>query len=133
MAGAARFTTVELGELEARLAKAGDSALALELKLFEDLVAEVLARGALVDRAARALGVVDAVAGLAELAVEARCVRPVVDDSTDFRIVGRRHPVVEAALGAGRAPFVANDCDLGATQRLWLVTGPNMAGKSTFL
>jgi DNA mismatch repair protein MutS len=133
MAGAARFTTVELSELEARLAKAGDSALALELKLFDDLVAEVLARGALIDRAARALGVVDAVAGLAELAVETRCVRPVVDDSTDFRIVGGRHPVVEAALGAGGAPFVANDCDLGAAQRLWLVTGPNMAGKSTFL
>jgi len=133
MAGAARFATVELGELEAKLAKAGDSALALELKLFEDLTGEVLARGELIDRAARALGIVDTVAGLAELAVETRCTRPHVDASQDFAIAGGRHPVVEAALSAGGGSFVANDCDLGAAQRVWLVTGPNMAGKSTFL
>ncbi|MBI3513125.1 MAG: DNA mismatch repair protein MutS, partial [Proteobacteria bacterium] len=133
MAGAARFSTVELADLEARLAKAGDSALALELTLFEDLVGEVLARGDLVDRAARALGVIDTVAALAELAVEARYVRPTVDDSVDFAISGGRHAVVEAALDDGPSAFIANDCDLGAAQRLWLVTGPNMAGKSTFL
>ena len=133
MAGAARFTTVELGELETRLAKAGDSALALELKFFDDLVGEALARGALIERAARALGAIDTVAALAELAVEARYSRPVVDDGLEFTIAGGRHPVVEAALSAGAAAFVANDCDLGAAQRLWLVTGPNMAGKSTFL
>jgi DNA mismatch repair protein MutS len=133
MAGAARFTTLELGDLEARLAKAGDSALALELKLFEDLVGEVLARGALIERAAHALGVIDSVAALAALAVEARYVRPAVDAGLDFAIAGGRHPVVEAALDAGPPAFVANDCDLGAAQRLWLVTGPNMAGKSTFL
>ena len=133
MAGAARFTTVELGDLETRLAKAGDGALGLELRFFEDLVGEVLARGALIERAARALGVIDTVAGLAELAVEARYVRPIVDDGLDFAITGGRHPVVEAALEAGPSSFIANDCDLGASQRLWLVTGPNMAGKSTFL
>jgi DNA mismatch repair protein MutS len=131
MAGAARFTSVELGDLETRLAKAGDSALALELACFDDLVGEALGRGALVERAARALGVIDTVAALAELAVDARYVRPLVDDGVEFAITGGRHPVVEAALDA--ASFIANDCDLGAAQRLWLVTGPNMAGKSTFL
>ncbi|MEJ0071740.1 MAG: DNA mismatch repair protein MutS [Pseudomonadota bacterium] len=131
MAGAARFTSVELGDLAARIAKAGDSALALELACFDDLVGEILARGALIERAARALGVIDTVAALAELAADARYVRPLVDDGVEFSITGGRHPVVEAALDA--AAFVGNDCDLGAAQRLWLVTGPNMAGKSTFL
>jgi DNA mismatch repair protein MutS len=131
MAGAARFTSVELGDLETRLAKAGDSALALELACFDDLVGEALGRGTLVERAARALGVIDTVAALAELAVDARYVRPLVDDGVEFAITGGRHPVVEAVLDA--ASFIANDCDLGAAQRLWLVTGPNMAGKSTFL
>jgi DNA mismatch repair protein MutS len=134
MANAARFTTVELSELEDRLRGAGEKAVALEVSLFDDLVAEVTARADAIAQAARALATLDTLAGLAELAEAERFVRPHVDGSTAFEVVGGRHPVVEAALAAERAgAFVGNDCDLGAESRLWLVTGPNMAGKSTFL
>lgn len=131
LAGAARFTTTELAELESKVSKAGDQALALELRMFEDLSGEVLARAEIVGAAARALAALDVSAALADLAAQRDHVRPKVDDSDGFRISGGRHPVVEAALPAGG--FVANDCDLGAANRLWLITGPNMAGKSTFL
>ncbi len=134
MASAARFTTVELGELEGKVSAAGDRALALELKLFADLVGEVTGRGAELSRAAGALADLDVASALAVLTVENRWVRPVVDRSLTFDIKAGRHPVVEAALaGAGDSHYVANDCDLGPEQRLWLITGPNMAGKSTFL
>ncbi len=134
MASAVRYSTVELGELEGRINKAAERALALELQLFEDLVGEVTARAREIGLAAAALAELDVAAGLAALAVERRQVRPKVDGSLAFRIEGGRHPVVEAALELGQsASFVANDCDLSAGQRLWLVTGPNMAGKSTFL
>src|SRR5260221_2278061 len=134
MASAMRFTTVELGEIESRIARAADKALALELALFEDLVGEVTARGSAIAAAAAALAALDVASGLAELAIAARYVRPEIDDSTEFAVIGGRHPVVEAALASGQsAGFIANDCDLKAGQRLWLLTGPNMAGKSTFL
>jgi len=134
MANAARFTTVELSDLENKLRGAGDKALALEQELFADLVAEVVARADAIALAARALATLDVLAGLADLAVARRYVRPRVDGSTAFAVTGGRHPVVEAALeGAEGGAFVGNDCDLGPEQRLWLVTGPNMAGKSTFL
>ena len=134
MASAMRFTTVELGEIESRIASAADKALALELALFEDLVTEVAARGAAIAGAAAALAALDVGAALAQLAVDARYTRPEIDDSTAFAIKGGRHPVVETALAANQSSgFIANDCDLRAGQRLWLLTGPNMAGKSTFL
>ena len=134
LASAVRYTTVELGELERRIAGAADKALAVELALFDDLVGEVTARAEPVAAAARALAVVDVASGLAELAVDRRYCRPLVDDGPAFAIAGGRHPVVEAALAAAaEGGFVANDCDLGQDRRLWLVTGPNMAGKSTFL
>jgi len=134
MANGARFTSVELGELQDRIGRAADKALALELAMFEDLVGEVTARHEPVGRAAAALAALDVACGLAALATERRYARPQVEDSFDFEIKGGRHPVVEAALGeANQGPFVANDCDLGRDRRLWLLTGPNMAGKSTFL
>jgi DNA mismatch repair protein MutS len=134
MANAMRFSTVELGELESKIAAAGERGIALELRLFEDLVAEARARAADIARAAAALAQLDVAAALAELAVAERYARPAVDDSLAFAIRGGRHPVVEAALRAGDAArFIANDCDLRESQRLWLLTGPNMAGKSTFL
>ena len=134
MANAMRFTTVELGELQDKIGRAADKALALELALFGDLVTEVLARAEPVAAAARAYAVLDVAASLAELAVQRRYVRPEIDDSVAFEVAGGRHPVVEAALeAAGEAAFVGNDCDLSADRRLWLLTGPNMAGKSTFL
>jgi DNA mismatch repair protein MutS len=134
LASAVRFTTVELSELERKIASAGEKALAVEQQLFSDLVGEATARAAEIDLAARALAELDVAAGLAELAAVDGWCRPHVDDSTAFDIRQGRHPVVEQALRAEDAgPFVANDCDLGAESRLWLVTGPNMAGKSTFL
>ncbi len=134
MASAMRFTTVELGELEQRIATAADKALAIELALFDDLVGEVTARAEPVAAAAQALALLDVAAALAELAVEQRWSRPVVEDGVAFDIRQGRHPVVEAALQKiHEGAFIANDCNLGDGQRLWLVTGPNMAGKSTFL
>jgi len=134
MANAARFTTVELSDLESRIRGAGEKALALEQELFADLRSEVMARADAIALAARALATLDVLAGLADLAVARRYARPRVDDSAAFSITDGRHPVVEAALEAGDGgPFVGNDCDLGPDKRLWLVTGPNMAGKSTFL
>jgi DNA mismatch repair protein MutS len=134
MANAARFTTVELSDLENKLRGAADKALALELDLFADLVAEVTARADPIAQAARALATLDVLAGLADLAEARRYTRPHVDDSLSFAVSGGRHPVVEAALEAEQSGgFVGNACDLGEGARLWLVTGPNMAGKSTFL
>jgi len=134
MANAVRFTTVELGELEGRIARAADQALAMELAMFEDMVADVADHVAVIAETAAALAALDVAAALGELSVEARYCRPVVDGTTEFEISSGRHPVVEAALtAAGEAAFVANDCTLSDGARLWLLTGPNMAGKSTFL
>jgi DNA mismatch repair protein MutS len=130
IASSVRYTTVELGELEDRIRSAADKALALELELFTDLIAEVMARVEEIARAANALAGLDVATALALLAAERRFCRPHLEDSTAFDIKGGRHPVVEAAI---EGSFVANDCNLENTQRLWLITGPNMAGKSTFL
>ncbi len=130
MAGAMRFTT-ELSGLESKIANAADRALALELRLFADLVADAMARRREIADAAAALATLDLAASLAERAAESLWVRPEIDDGPDFEIKGGRHPTVEAAL-RGTTAFVANDCTLG-DERIWLVTGPNMAGKSTFL
>jgi len=134
MANAARFTTVELSALEEKIGRAADRALALELDLFEALVAEVAERAAAIATTARAIAALDLAAALADLAEARRWCRPKVDRSRAFAVGQGRHPVVEAALeAAGQGAFVANDCDLKPDSRLWLLTGPNMAGKSTFL
>jgi len=135
LAGQVRFTTTELGALEAKIASAADRALGLELEMFERLTAQVIAASDTIKAAAEALAALDVAAALAALAVERSYVRPEIDRSLDFIIEGGRHVVVEQAIGE---PFVANDCDLGrpkdhAAGRIWLLTGPNMAGKSTFL
>jgi DNA mismatch repair protein MutS len=136
MANVMRFSTPELGELESRLSMAASRAVAIELEIFADLVERVGAQAqGLLDRA-HALAKLDVFAALAELAARQRYVRPKVDDSLAFEIVAGRHPVVEMALArAGEQAFVPNDCDLSAgdSRSIWLVTGPNMAGKSTFL
>ena len=134
MANAMRFSSVELAELEGRMARAGEDALALEMKLFEQLAGQVAAAADTIASAARALAALDVAAGLAELACARRYCRPEVGATLAFSIEGGRHPVVETALAAAQArPFVANDCTIEDAQRLWLLTGPNMAGKSTFL
>ena len=134
LASATRYVTVELSELEKRIVSAADKALALELEIFARLGDRILASAESVAATASALAEVDVSASLAELAVAEEWSRPQVEDSARFEIEGGRHPVVEAALKAEQAePFVANDCNLSDDQRLWLITGPNMAGKSTFL
>jgi len=134
MANQVRYTTVELGELEGKIARAAEQALALELNLFEDLLGEVTGRADPIALAAQSLAGLDVASALAQLALERRYCRPKLDGTTAFEITGGRHPVVEAALEAGHeSAFVANDCELGEEGRLWLLTGPNMAGKSTFL
>ena len=138
LAGQVRFTTTELGALEAKIASAAERALGLELEIFERLVAGVIAQSAPIKECAEALGSLDVASALAHLAAERDYARPQVDDSHDFVIAGGRHPVVEQALARDGTPFVANDCDLSPPKdaesgRIWLITGPNMAGKSTFL
>ena len=135
MKGAVRFSTVELSELESKIARAADGAIALELAVFDQLVDLTIGHADAIATAALALAELDVASSLAQLADEKRFVRPVVDQSRDFEISGGRHPVVEAALQAGEGEkFVANDCTQNDEDgRLWLLTGPNMAGKSTFL
>jgi DNA mismatch repair protein MutS len=137
LASQVRFTTVELSELDARIARAADQALALELAVFEDWRAAAVAAGPEILAAAEGLARLDVVAGLAEWAVETGGVRPSLDRSLVFEARGARHPVVEAAVRRSGGAFTPNDCALdGAGEshaRLSLVTGPNMAGKSTFL
>jgi len=135
LAGQVRFTTTELGELEAKIVSAADRALGLELEIFERLTRDVTSNGDSIKVAAEALATLDVASGLATLAVERDYVRPQIDRSLAFAIDGGRHPVVEQSISE---PFIANDCDLSPPQekdsgRIWLLTGPNMAGKSTFL
>ena len=138
LAGQVRFTTTELVALEAKIASAADRALGMELGIFDRLAAQVIGAAEPIKRAAEALSVLDVEAALAVLAVERDYVRPEVDRSLDFVIEAGRHPVVEQALQNDGGPFVANDCELSPPAgenagRIYVVTGPNMAGKSTFL
>ncbi|MFC3318413.1 DNA mismatch repair protein MutS [Rhizobium rosettiformans] len=139
MANAMRFTTTELADLESRIANAAGQALSLELAAFDRMVAQVIAAAEPIKAAARALAVIDVAAGLAALSEEQGYCRPLVDDSRMFKITAGRHPVVEQALRRQAAsPFIANDCDLSPHDTkgpgaIWLLTGPNMGGKSTFL
>lgn len=129
MANAMRFSTPELVELEKKIISALDQALAMELRLFQDLVEEVTARAADIIETAHSLAALDVAASHAFLATEKNYKRPLLDETLAFEIEGGRHPVVEALLPQG-TPFIANECHL---KGLWLLTGPNMAGKSTFL
>ena len=137
-ANAVRFTTVELSELEGKIGRAKDRATELEKAIFEQLAAMALEQAAPIGRTASALAALDVAAGLAEIAERENWTRPTVEDSRRFEIEQGRHPVVEHALRRANEPaFVSNDCDLSADvddgAPIWLLTGPNMAGKSTFL
>ena len=135
MAGAMRFSTAELGELEAKIASASDRALRIELGLFDAMTGRLLLLSQDIAAASDALALVDVAAALADLAARLGWTRPQVDASLAFSVEGGRHPVVEAALKRDGAAFIANDADLSGTQagRILLVTGPNMGGKSTYL
>jgi DNA mismatch repair protein MutS len=137
MQGAMRFTTQALIDLESRIASAADRAVKLELDVFAALRNAALGQAETLRGLGQALAELDVAASLAELAVKRDWTRPRVDASLRFAIQGGRHPVVEAALFERGEPFVANDCDLSGAQgeggRIVVVTGPNMAGKSTYL
>jgi DNA mismatch repair protein MutS len=135
MAGAMRFSTLELSDLEARIASAGERAIAVESALFDELAGAALTEGEAIRAATEAAAFLDVATALAELAEGEAWVRPLVEPSLAFEVEGGRHPVVEAALKRDGQAFIANDCDLSgeAAGRIWLLTGPNMAGKSTFL
>ncbi|MEL7167275.1 MAG: DNA mismatch repair protein MutS, partial [Pseudomonadota bacterium] len=130
-----RFTTVELSELETKILNAGSQALEIEKRLFESLRTLILNAAAEIAQTTRALSELDVSTALAHLAVTEDWCKPTLDTSRAFKIDGGRHPVVEAALKQSGTPFIANDCDLSAedTAAIKLLTGPNMAGKSTFL
>jgi len=132
MAGGERFLTTELKELEERILGAEEKALRREQALFADLRAEVARHGSALQSTAVAVAALDALAALAAVAAQGSWVRPQVDRSTDLLIRGGRHPVVEQQVGPGR--FVPNDTALSARgERFLLITGPNMAGKSTYM
>jgi len=133
MANVVRFNSLSLHEEAGRIAEAGGHALAAEEAHFEELVAAVCASRVPVAETARALARLDVAASHAERAAEGDWCRPDMVDHPCLDITGGRHPVVEAALARSGERFVANDCSLGSQDRLWLVGGPNMGGKSTFL
>ena len=135
-ANAVRFTTVALSDMETKILNAGNRALEIEKRLYSALVAQILGQAAEIAATSRALAELDVAAGFAALARSENWTAPKVDSSRVFDVQAGRHPVVEAALKRSGEPFVANDCDLSDGDRsanIWLLTGPNMAGKSTFL
>lgn len=133
MAGAVRFNSLSLHEEATRIAEAGGHALAAEEAHFEELTGAVAAQRETIAATAQALARIDVCAALAERAAEGDWCRPELTDAPCLEIAAGRHPVVEAALARGGDRFVANDCVLGPDDRLWLIGGPNMGGKSTFL
>jgi len=133
MANAVRFTTTELAELERDISSAGEKSLAIELEIFNELVNECVALSEEIGIRARAIASLDVSAALAQLALDQEYTRPTLDESLSFNLEQARHPVVEAALNKTQETFVPNDCALPPEDHLWLLTGPNMAGKSTYL
>jgi DNA mismatch repair protein MutS len=133
MAGAVRFNCLTLHEEASRIAEAGGHALVAEEAHFAALVAEVIAAREAIAATAAALARLDVGAGHAERAAEGDWCRPEIVEDAGLAIAAGRHPVVEAALAKAGERFVANDCELGEDNRLWLIGGPNMGGKSTFL
>ncbi|MEO9190240.1 MAG: DNA mismatch repair protein MutS, partial [Acetobacteraceae bacterium] len=132
MASAARFTTPDLADLDRRIAEAAERAASRERIIFDHLVQQAMDRAEAIAAAAGALALLDVTQSAAALAGPADWCRPKVTPDEAFEVSAGRHPVVERAL-AGQAAFVPNDCDLSPDRRLLLLTGPNMAGKSTFL
>ncbi len=133
LAGVVRFNTPALHEVAQKVAQAGAHALAAEAAHLEDLTARALAHREAIAATADTLARIDVSAALAERASEGGWTRPKLVEEPCFDVEGGRHPVVEAAVAKSGGRFVANDCRLSETSRLWLVTGPNMGGKSTFL
>ena len=134
LASAVRFTTTELAELDAKITRARDEALARELEIFETLCSDVVSLTEPLTAAAAALAEIDVACSSATMARNANYTRPILEKGFAFEISGGRHPVVERAA-IGDAGFIPNDCNLSDDEEslLLLITGPNMAGKSTYL
>ncbi len=133
LANVVRFTTAELSEIERDISSAAEKILAIEIKIFEKLVADISVLSSEISAVAGALAKIDVSSSLAELAQDRQYTRPKIDNSLSFDIRQGRHPVVESSLQKQGESFTPNECSLNPEQRLWLLTGPNMAGKSTFL
>ena len=133
MKNALRYSSKELAELEHKLSEAADKALKLELECFEKLVIQTVQKSDTLAITARAIAGLDVATALAALAIDQNYTRPTLTTGNEFEIKQARHPVVEQFLAKDSGSFIANDCDLSNAQKLWLLTGPNMAGKSTFL
>lgn len=133
MANAVRFTTTDLAEKERDILSAADRIISLELSIFENLSSKITSLSDKIKEIAQALSIIDVSSALAELSTIMNYTRPIIDNSTSFIIKNGRHPVVESVQKVHSESFVPNDCTLNPTNRLWLLTGPNMAGKSTFL
>lgn len=134
LANAMRFTTPELSELERDIAQAGEKATALELSLFRDIVEKTLEIALKLQDMAYGIARLDVTSSFATLARDENYTRPVMTETTEFNIKEGRHPVVEHVLKKNNDQnFVPNHCHLNKEDRLWLLTGPNMAGKSTYL
>jgi DNA mismatch repair protein MutS len=137
LASNVRFSTQELSELAGRISRAEDEAKAREMSVFEGFCERIDALNSPLSRTAGAIADLDVAAASAEWAFEVDAIRPVLTEETTFHATGLRHPVVEAALKKDGKGFTANDLGLSAEgdfgTRLLLVTGPNMAGKSTYL
>ncbi len=128
----ARFTTTDLADLERELATSTDRALSIEISLFDKMVEELLKCQTDITHCASAIAQIDVAVATASQAEQNHYVRPEITNDTKFVIEAGRHPVVETMSGFD-TPFMENDCNLSEEQKIWLVTGPNMAGKSTFL
>jgi DNA mismatch repair protein MutS len=133
LASSVRYSSVELRALESDILSAKDSILKIELELYSQLVKTILEKSEALALFAYSIATIDVSTNLAILAVEKNYCRPVIDNSLEFKIEQGRHPIIENSLISQKQAFIANDCSLTQGKNLWLITGPNMAGKSTFL
>lgn len=133
LANNVRFTTPALSELERDLSSAAEKSTAIEMEIFGTLIRELVKNADDIGKIARAIAALDVASALSQLAIDNNYNKPKIDNSLSFDIQGGRHPVVEIALSKSQDSFISNDCNLDKERRLWLLTGPNMAGKSTFL
>jgi DNA mismatch repair protein MutS len=134
MVNAKRFTTSKLRNLENEITNAKSQISIIESEIFSEITNQIASNLENLSSTATAVAYIDVIISLATLAVENKYTKPIIDDSDDFYIENGRHPVVEQAIKQkNKLDFIANDCNLNPGQKLWLITGPNMAGKSTFL
>lgn len=133
LANSVRYTSMELRELESELLNLADNIIKTELTLYQELVAKILEKSEALLLFSYSIAVIDVAISLADLAEDNNYCRPVLDNSVDFDIQNGRHPVIEISLNQQKQEFIANDCHLNPGKNLWLITGPNMAGKSTYL